>query len=98
MKAPSAPARMTSTNFWSPAPAATPPMMTVVSLGTIGITESSSATPKMTRRNHQLLAISSSQSVKSVMTLEATRLDVARLANTMFRSTLSEPSLRFLYW
>ena len=44
MNAPSAPARMTSARDWLPAPAATPPAITVVSPGTIGITESSSAT------------------------------------------------------
>ena len=48
MKAPRAPARMTTARFCSPVPAATPPMMTMVSPGTMGTTESSRARARMT--------------------------------------------------
>ena len=41
--------------------------MTVVSLGTIGMIESSSATVNTISGNHQYAAISSIQSVRSVM-------------------------------
>ena len=44
---------MTSGSSWLPRPAATPPMITVVSLGTIGTTESKKAMARMTSRNHQ---------------------------------------------
>ena len=43
--------------FWFPWLAATPPMITHVSLGTIGMTESRNAMTKMTSRNHQWLEI-----------------------------------------
>jgi hypothetical protein len=72
--APSAPATMTSTRGYgagfSVLAAATPPMMTVVSLGTIGTTESRKAMMKMTPRNHQFDAQSPRVSVRSVIQLK----------------------------
>ena len=50
----------------SPAPAATPPRITVVSLGTIGMIESRKAMTRMTSRNHHSAETSSNQSVRSV--------------------------------
>src|SRR3954447_15402383 len=65
--APAAPARITRASCWLPAPAATPPAMTAVSLGTTGITESSRAITNTMIRNHQFDEMSSIQSVTSVM-------------------------------
>jgi hypothetical protein len=42
-------------------------MITQVSLGTMGMTESKKAMTRMISRNHQWLEIRSSQSVRSVM-------------------------------
>ena len=50
----------------SPCPAATPPMITIVSPGTIGMTESRKAMAKMISRNHQFAEKSASQLVSSV--------------------------------
>ena len=74
-KAPIAPAAMTSASCWLPSPAATPPMITVVSLGTIGTTESKKAMTRMTTRNHQWPEMSFSQSERSV-TIPATSTPV----------------------
>jgi hypothetical protein len=70
--APIAPATITSTRGYgaSLVLTATPPMMTVVSLGTIGTTESRKAMMKMTPRNHQFDAQSPSVSVRSVIQLK----------------------------
>ena len=58
---------MTSNTEYSPCDAAMPPMITQVSLGTIGITESKKAMTKITPRNHQFPERSNRLSVKSLM-------------------------------
>src|SRR4029079_16971986 len=63
-----------------PRPAATPPMITIVSPGTIGITESRNATPKMISRNHQWAEKSASQLVRSVNRLAASEKMLATSA------------------
>jgi len=83
MKAPMAPAAITSRRFCSPRPAATPPMMTVVSLGTIGTTESSRAITVITIRNHQAPETSVSHPVRSPIHPE-----LSAASTTVTRTTL----------
>ena len=71
-KAPTAPQTITIHSEYgaSPVLTATPAMMTVVSLGTIGMIESKKAIAKTAPRNHQFDAQSPSASVRSVTQLK----------------------------